>query len=105
MERGVLADANERNAGPARRDRNNPISAKQISLQTSLINQEHRPIRLHLLAGLSFPTIAAACRSLINFLECDTRVTVDLYVARMPDCSGRPAYTMLNQVYPFYCGQ
>jgi hypothetical protein len=36
------------------RDRNNPISAKQISLQTSLINQEHRPIRLHLLAGLSF---------------------------------------------------
>jgi len=26
----------------------------QIRLQTSLINQEHRPIRLHLLAGLSF---------------------------------------------------
>src|SRR6267142_3829646 len=29
------------------RDRNNPISAKQIRLQTSLINQEHRPIRFH----------------------------------------------------------
>jgi hypothetical protein len=36
------------------RDRNNPISANQIRLQASLINQEHRPIRLHLLAGLSF---------------------------------------------------
>jgi len=36
------------------RDRNNPISANQIRLQTSLINQEHRPIRPHLLAGLSF---------------------------------------------------
>ena len=34
--------------------RPNPISAKQISLQTSFINQEHRPIRLDLLAGLSF---------------------------------------------------
>jgi len=36
------------------RDRNNPISANQIRLQTSLINQEHHPIRLHLLVGLSF---------------------------------------------------
>jgi hypothetical protein len=33
---------------------NNPISANQIRLQTSLIDQEHRPIRLRLLAGLSF---------------------------------------------------
>src|SRR3984893_12676392 len=32
----------------------NPISANQTRLQTSLINQEHHPIRLHLLAGLSF---------------------------------------------------
>src|SRR5258708_4401870 len=29
------------------RDRNNPISANQIRPQTSLINHEHRPIRLH----------------------------------------------------------
>jgi hypothetical protein len=41
------------------RDRNNPISANQIRLQTSLINQEHRPIRLRLLAGFEFPTMTA----------------------------------------------
>jgi hypothetical protein len=35
------------------RDRNTPISADQIKLQTSLINQQHRPIRPHWLAGLS----------------------------------------------------
>jgi hypothetical protein len=34
--------------------RNNPISANQIRLKASLMNQEHHPIRLRLLAGLSF---------------------------------------------------
>ena len=38
----------------AARDRNNPISANKIRLKASLMNQEHHPIRLRLLAGLSF---------------------------------------------------
>jgi hypothetical protein len=36
------------------RDRNNRASANQIKLQTSLIEQKHRPIRLHLPVGLGF---------------------------------------------------
>ena len=40
---------------PRSRPEQSDRRAKQISLQTSLINQEHRPIRLHLLARLSFP--------------------------------------------------
>jgi hypothetical protein len=39
----------------------NPISASQIRLQTSLINQELRPIRLHLLARLSFRAEITTC--------------------------------------------
>jgi hypothetical protein len=36
------------------RDRNAPINANQIRLQTSRIRQERRPIRYHLPARLSF---------------------------------------------------
>jgi len=45
------------------RDRNNPISANQISLQTSPINQEHRPIR-SLASRIEFPMVTLAyCRA------------------------------------------